>query len=52
MNRDDVLSSPLLVEPLGEPSQETGRIEHGGRVVFNGLDDPDYILLRRWIESR
>lgn len=52
VNRDDVLASPLLVEPLGEPSQETGRIEHGGRVVFNGRDDPDYILLRRWIESR
>ncbi len=51
VNRSSPLDSSLLVEPLGEPSQETGQIEHGGRVVFNGRDDPDYIKLRRWIEG-
>ena len=49
IDRQSPDTSPLTERPLGEPSRETGLIEHGGRVVFAGRDDPDRIMLLRWI---
>lgn len=39
----DVPRSPILLQPLDR--------DHGGRVVFDGRDDPKYVRLARWLED-
>lgn len=48
VNYAEPLRSPLLLEPLGQ--QALGSY-HGGRNVFSGTVDCDYILLKSWIEG-
>ena len=45
---DDVESSPILSEPLG---QQQANDLHGGAVVFQGRDDCGYVKLKLWIED-
>ena len=41
-------ASPLLRQPLGEPTLDPNVSTHGGQEVFKGQDD-NYQLLRAWI---
>ncbi len=44
----NILSSPILTQPLGQ--QEQNQL-HGGSVVFQGQDDCGYVLLKLWLED-
>ena len=45
---ESVSASPLLRQPLGEPSLDPNVNTHGGREVFKG-EDANYLLLKQWI---
>ena len=45
------LESELLIQPLGEVRQDPNNPMHGGRIVFQGREDPNYIKLSTWIRA-
>jgi hypothetical protein len=45
---DEPESCRLLAKPLAESE---GGIRHGGGVVFERTDDPDYLALLDWVEA-
>jgi len=51
IDRGNVDTSNLLMWPLGENPIRPEQGRHGGSVVFQGRDDPNYVRLRAWIIS-
>ena len=51
VNPRQPLESALIIQPLGEVRQDPNNPMHGGRVVFQGREDPNYIKLANWVSA-